>query len=131
MKNANTASLDGLNRRLQAQGHAPVGMERFRPNIVLSGIEEHDEDRLDVLHIATDGATTVLRPVKPCARCTIPNVDPLSGGSSPEVGDTLQGYRQDARLNGAVTFGMNAIVIEGADQILKVGQAVEGNYQFA
>ena len=29
-------------------GSAPVGIERFRPNIVLAGIEAHDEDRLDV-----------------------------------------------------------------------------------
>ncbi len=45
-----TASLDGLNRRLQAQGLEPVTMERFRPNIVLSDIDEHDEDRVEALH---------------------------------------------------------------------------------
>jgi uncharacterized protein YcbX len=31
-----------------AAGHAAVGMERFRPNVVLAGVEAHDEDRLDV-----------------------------------------------------------------------------------
>ena len=126
-----TASLDGLNRRLQAQGLAAVGIERFRPNIVLSGLEEHDEDRLDGMRIATGSGAALLRPVKPCARCTIPNIDPLTGLDMPAVGDMLQSYRQDARLNGAVTFGMNAIVIEGADQVLKVGQPVTGNFRFA
>jgi uncharacterized protein YcbX len=29
-------------------GHAPVGMERFRPNVVLAGVEAHDEDRLEL-----------------------------------------------------------------------------------
>ena len=124
------ASLDGLNRRLQAQGQDPVTMERFRPNIVLSGIEEHDEDRIDTLHIATDDGAVVLRPVKPCARCPIPNIDPRTAESSPVVGDTLQSYRQDARVGGAITFGMNAILVEGDGQVLKVGQAVQGNYQF-
>ena len=124
------ASLDGFNRRMQAQGHAPVTMERFRPNIVLSGIEEHDEDRMDAMHIATDGGPVLLRPVKPCPRCPIPNIDPLTAINNPEVGDMLQTYRQDARVDGAVTFGMNAIVMEGADQVLKVGQTVSANFQF-
>jgi hypothetical protein len=57
-------------------------------------------------------------------------VDPATATSSPEVGDTLQGYRQDARLNGAVTFGMNAIVLAGAEQVLRTGQPVKANYVF-
>ena len=140
------ASLDQLNEKLAAQGVAAVGMARFRPNIVLgncaSGPElaPHDEDRLDLLHIATDasadagagaGAGAVqLKPVKPCPRCPIPNIDPATATSSPQVGDTLQGYRQDARVNGAVTFGMNAIVLGGVGQRLKVGQAVGARYCF-
>ena len=125
-----TASLDGLNRRLQAQGHPAVGMERFRPNIVLAGIEEHDEDRIDRLHIATGSGSVVLQPVKPCPRCPIPNIDPRTAISSPQVGDTLQTYRQDPRVDGAITFGMNAIVLEGTDQPLRVGQSVQGNFRF-
>ena len=125
-----TASLDGLNQRLQAQGLPPVGMERFRPNLVLSGIEEHDEDRIDQMHIDTGVGSVVLRPVKPCARCPIPNIDPRTGISSPAVGDLLQSYRQDARVNGAVTFGMNAIVLQGEDLPLRVGQTVQGNFRF-
>ena len=93
------ASLAGLNQRLQAAGHAPVGIERFRPNIVLAGIETHDEDRVDRLHIAAD-SPVVLRAVKPCPRCPIPNIDPASAESEPAVGDALQAYRQDARLGG-------------------------------
>jgi uncharacterized protein YcbX len=125
-----TASLDRLNRRLIAQGHAAVTMERFRPNIVLSGLDAHDEDRMDGMSITTDAGEVVLRPVKPCPRCPIPNVDPLSASVSPEVLDTLQTYRQDARVDGAITFGMNVIVTDGVDLSLKVGQTVRGNYQF-
>ena len=125
-----TASLDGLNRRLIAQGHAAVTIERFRPNIVLSGVDEHDEDRIGDLTISTDTQEVFLRPVKPCPRCPIPNIDPLTASVSPEVGDTLQTYRQDARLGGAISFGINAIVIDGVDLQLKVGQTVTGNYRF-
>ena len=125
-----TTSLDGLNRRLIAQGHDAVTMERFRPNIVLSGVDEHDEDRMDGMTITTDAGEVFLRPVKPCPRCPIPNIDPLTASVSSEIGDTLQTYRQDARVGGAITFGMNAIVIDGVDLQLKVGQTVTGNYLF-
>lgn len=125
-----TASLEGLNRRLREGGTAAVGIERFRPNIVLAGVQEHDEDHIDTLHIATDGAAVVLRPVKPCARCPIPNIDPLTAHSDPVVVDTLQGYRVDARVGGGITFGMNAITLEGFDQVLRRGQAVSGNFRF-
>ncbi len=127
---AGTSSLDGLNRRLQALARPSVGMERFRPNIVLSGLHEHDEDRIGLMHIGTDSGTALLKPVKPCSRCQIPNIDPLTATSSPDVGDVLQGYRQDARVGGAVSFGMNAIVSGGDGHLLRVGQAVLANYQF-
>lgn len=124
------AGLDDLNGRLQAAGHAPVGVTRFRPNIVLAGLEAHDEDRLDTLHVATGDGEVQLKPVKPCPRCPIPNIDPATALSSPVVGDTLQTYRQDARVNGAVTFGMNAIVLKGVDAVLRVGQTVTADFRF-
>lgn len=130
------ASLAQLNEKLTTQGAAAVDMARFRPNVVLGhasdgqALAPHDEDRVDVLHIATEEGAVRLKPVKPCPRCPIPNIDPATAASSPEVGDTLQGYRQDARLDGAVTFGMNAIVLEGMEHVLKVGQRVGANYRF-
>lgn len=125
-----TASIDALNDKLVAAGYAPVGIERFRPNIVLSGLEPHDEDRLKSYEIATESGTVLLKPVKPCPRCPIPNIDPVSAQSSPEVGDMLQSYRQDPRVDGKVTFGMNAIVISGLDATLREGQAVSGEFDF-
>ena len=127
---ASEASLAGLNARLVAKGQEPVSMVRFRPNVVVDGVEAHDEDRLDALQIDADDGPVTLKPVKPCARCPIPNVDPLTALSSPDVGDALQVYRQDDRVHGAVTFGMNALVVEGAERVLRVGQAVSGNYVF-
>ena len=124
------ASLDALNVRLVAAGHAPVTMARFRPNIVLGGVGPHDEDRIGAWSIASEGASARLENVKPCARCPIPNIDPLTAIPSPEVGDTLQTYRQDRRLGNALTFGMNAIVVEGDGLVLRVGQAVAGEWRF-
>lgn len=127
---ASTASLDLLNGKLAAQGQPAVGIERFRPNIVLSGVEAHDEDRLDLLRIATAEGEVQLRPVKPCPRCPIPNIDPASAQSDPVVTDTLQAYRRNEIVGGAVSFGMNAIVIEGTDRTLRVGQAVRADWKF-
>jgi uncharacterized protein len=123
------ASLALLNDKLAAAGGAPVGIERFRPNIVVGGIEAHDEDRVGTLQVAAEGEVA-LEPVKPCARCPIPNIDPATAEADPLVSDTLQGYRRDDRVGGAVTFGMNAIVTRGAGQLLRVGQAVRADWQF-
>ena len=127
---ASEGSLAELNARLVAAGHEAVGIERFRPNVVLAGIEAHDEDRVDTLHIKTAEGEVSLRPVKPCARCPIPDIDPATGTSSPEVGDMLRTYRSDPRVDGAITFGMNAIVLEGVEHALRVGQSVGANLRF-
>ena len=128
------ASLDGLNQRLSLAGHTAVGMARFRPNIVITGIEAHDEDRLEAFHTGAGEDALVLTPVKPCPRCPIPNINPATALSSPEVGDALQAYRSDPRVNGALTFGMNVITTlglsEDKDAVLRVGQVLHGNYRF-
>jgi uncharacterized protein YcbX len=127
----NQASLDDLNARLGAQGEAPVTMQRFRPNLVLSGLQAYDEDHLHELTIETGDEPVRLRLVKPCVRCTVPNVDPLTATSTPEVGDTLASYRADPRMNGGITFGVNAVVVSGYGQMLRCGQVVRGSsWQF-
>ena len=131
---ASEASLAELNDRLVAAGHDAVTMQRFRPNVVLAGIRAQDEDRVEALLIATDDGAAEFKGVKPCPRCPIPDIDPLTAHSTPEVGDMLRTYRQNALLDGAATFGMNCIVIqggaEGSERLLKVGQSVGANYRF-
>ncbi|RRD58528.1 MOSC domain-containing protein [Comamonadaceae bacterium OH2545_COT-014] len=128
---ASAASLAELNERLAAAGHAPVDMRRFRPNIVLDGLAPQDEDRLAELRLATaEGGVLRIRPVKPCTRCPMPNVDPATGDTSPAVLEALRTFRANPRMDGAITFGMNAIVIEGAGQSLRVGADVAADWAF-
>ncbi|MES2927695.1 MAG: MOSC N-terminal beta barrel domain-containing protein [Pseudomonadota bacterium] len=127
---ASQASMDELNLRLQAAGHAAAGIERFRPNVVLAGVDAHDEDRVDLVRVDAQEGEIHLQPVKPCSRCPIPDIDPATAESNPSVGDTLRTYRKDQRLDGAITFGMNAIVRQGAGQMLRVGQRVAANLRF-
>lgn len=128
---ASEASMDELNERLLAAGFPSVGIERFRPNVVLGGVAAHDEDRVDMVCVDSGESGGVhLQLVKPCARCPIPNVDPFTAEIHPSVGDTLRTYRQDKRLDGAITFGMNAIVRQGVGQTLRVGQRIAADLRF-
>jgi uncharacterized protein len=124
------ASLKVLNDKLAAAGEKAVTMPRFRPNVVLTGIGAYDEDRLDTLHIETQEGVVQLKHVKPCARCTVPDVDLQSGKQGTAVADTLQSYRANPIMDGAVTFGMNAIILSGEGSTLRVGQAVGANVAF-
>jgi uncharacterized protein len=124
------ASLKVLNDKLVADGEKAITMQRLRPNVVLTGVEAYDEDRLDTLHITTQEGEAQLKHVKPCARCTIPDVDLQSGKQGTAVADMLQSYRANPIMDGAVTFGMNAIILTGEGATLRVGQAVGANYSF-
>lgn len=124
------ASLDELNRRIVATGTAPVTMQRFRPNLMLDGLDAHGEDHLDEVRFDTPDGPVRLKLVKPCARCSIPDVDPLTAETGQAVGDALAAYRADTRLNGALTFGMNAVIVEGFDRTLRPGLVGGATYRF-
>jgi uncharacterized protein len=100
----NETSLGDLNTRMTE----PIPMERFRPNLVLGGLQAWAEDRIDSL---TVGDVT-LRLVKPCVRCTIPSVDQRTGMRALDPTPALREFRLDKALHG-VTFGENAVIVTG------------------
>jgi uncharacterized protein YcbX len=110
------ASLADLNSRLPAA----LPMNRFRPNIVLGGVNAFDEDR--VHEFVADGVR--LRAVKPCTRCVVTTTDQASGTrDGDEPLRTLRQFRFDRQLKG-VTFGQNLILIAGSGRELRVGQSL-------
>jgi uncharacterized protein len=119
------ASLDDLNVRLAAKGASPLPMNRFRPNIVIAGLDPYAEDHLDT--VESDGVT--LRLVKPCVRCQVTTTDQATGRVGFEPLPTLSTYRRDDALAG-VTFGMNAVVIGGVGRTLALDSAVNAEYRF-
>jgi uncharacterized protein len=92
------ASLVDLNARLEQ----PVPMNRFRPNLVVSGCEPFAED--DWKLVRTGQIT--FRVVKPCSRCSITTVDQRTAAKSKEPLRTLAQFR---RVGTKVLFGQNLI----------------------
>lgn len=119
------ASLADFNERWRMEGHAPLPVERFRANIVVSGFAPYDEDHIEALQ--WDGVE--LRPVKPCARCSIPSVDQHSGEVGPAPLELLLHYRMDQRAGGA-TFGQNIVIAQGQGKTLRVGQQLAERWNF-
>lgn len=103
---ANVASLNDLNGVLTKAGHPTVPMNRFRANIIVSGLEPYAEDEL----VDFRSRELRLRNLKPCARCPIITVDQATGvktGHEPLA--TLARVRNFERK---VLFGVN-VVSEG------------------
>ena len=117
------ASLDDLNERLAAKGAKPLPMNRFRPNVVVEGLDAYDEDHIDT--IEADGV--MLRLVKACVRCKVTTTDQASGRVGFEPLSTLSTYRRNDALAG-VTFGMNAIVVRAG--ALVTGSHARAEYRF-
>lgn len=118
-------SLDEINAALIKGGRDAVPMNRFRPNLVVSDVQPFEEDFVAEFN----SESLSLRPVKPCARCPIPAVDQATGVVGPDPLDLL-GWRANARLDGAITIGMNVAVGTGEGSVLRVGQVLEEELAF-
>jgi uncharacterized protein len=113
----NESSLEDLNQRLTT----PVSLERFRPNLVITGVPAFEEDRWRTIQIGQQ----VFQVVKPCDRCAIITVDPgreVMTGKEPLT--TLARYRT---FNHQVLFGQylraeGKGVLHVGDKIQVIGQ---------
>jgi hypothetical protein len=107
------SSLTDLNSRLEA----PLPMNRFRPNFVVSGSDAFAEDGWKKIRIGE----TVFHVVKPCERCVITTIDQTRGEKGKEPLKTLNTYRS---FDGKVLFGQN-LIAESAGSVIKIGDEVE------
>jgi uncharacterized protein YcbX len=102
-------SLADLNARLPV----PLPMNRFRPNLVITGGPPYVEDALTSFRIGEISFDVV----KPCDRCAITTTDQATGERGKEPLRTLATYRKHA---GKVLFGQN--VVHHGTGTLEVGQ---------
>lgn len=119
-----TGSLRALNDDMAKHGEGAVGMERFRPNIVIDCDKAWAEDRWTAIEIAGIRYDFV----KPCARCIMTSQDQVTGsreGSSPipamgrirmsadrRVPGPLFGWNAVPRSEGAIALGDQVTIIE-------------------
>lgn len=106
------SSLEALNAKLDE----PVPMDRFRPNLVISGATPYAEDEWKKLRVGD----VEIDVVKPCSRCAIPSINQQTAERDSAINRVLASYR---RREGVIYFGMNALLPAGAT--LRVGDCVE------
>ena len=105
-------SMKTLNEKLDT----PLGLDRFRGNIIVSSKIAHEEDGWDAFNIGT----AHLKVIKPCARCVMTTVDQSTGKVGKEPLKTLSTYR---KKDNNIYFGANVIIekegeITVGDQLL-------------
>ena len=104
-------SLDFLNDKLDEK----ITIKRFRPNIVISSQNEHEEDGFNTFKIGE----VQFKNIKPCGRCIMVNNDPENGRLKKEPLKTLSKYRN---VDNSVLFGTNLVSLNAGN--IKVGDAL-------
>ncbi|KAF2193799.1 MOSC domain-containing protein [Zopfia rhizophila CBS 207.26] len=131
-------SIAELNERLRKAEDISIDVRRFRPNILVEGIEAWDEDRWKSVLIASTSKSeswwrrklrtggVVLDVVARCARCRVPNVDPETADEHKrQPWDMLMKYRiVDPGITFKPCFGM-LCVPRGNGGSIEVGMRVE------
>ncbi|MDX2304183.1 MAG: MOSC domain-containing protein [Microscillaceae bacterium] len=107
------ASLADLNQRLDQA----VSMNRFRPNLVVTGVEPYAEDQW---HRITIGEVEFLV-AKPCGRCIMTTIDQEAGTVSGK--DPLKTLSEYRKFGKKVCFGQNLIQLRQGQ--IQVGDTVE------
>ncbi|MBA4852285.1 MOSC domain-containing protein [Emticicia sp. BO119] len=105
------ASLDFLNEKLDEK----IEMRRFRPNLVFSGGEAHDEDSFRYFQVGE----AKLAGVKLCARCVLTTINPDTAEKGKEPLKTLAQYRSNGNK---ILFGQNLLVVEKGE--IKIGDEI-------
>jgi uncharacterized protein len=112
----NTGSLDQLGEWLSAAGNQPVPMNRFRPNVVVTGSAPWAEDRWRRVRIGS----VSFRVAKPCGRCVVTTTDQVTGERG---GQPLKMLAARRRFGKSLVFGQN--IIPDSPGLIRVGDSVE------
>jgi MOSC domain-containing protein len=111
-----TGSLGQLGQWLIAAGERPVPMNRFRPNIVVTGFEPWAEDRWRRVRIGS----VSFRVAKPCGRCVVTTTDQITGERGTQPLKMLAARR---RFGKSLVFGQN--IVPDSPGLIRVGDPVE------
>lgn len=112
------ASLEALNSLIAGGDHAaegPLPMNRFRPNVVVSGTDAWAEDGWSRVEIGE----AAFRVAKMCGRCVVTTTDQTTAGRGKEPLHSLGRHR---RIDGKLVFGQNLVPLTGGT--IRVGDPV-------
>jgi uncharacterized protein len=91
----------------------PMDVERFRPNLVVRGMDAYAEDGWSKLHFGS----LELKVHEPCARCMMVNLEPATDGIGVEPLRTMASYRRQGKQ---VLFGQHLHALTLGE--LRIGQ---------
>jgi uncharacterized protein YcbX len=141
------AAFKKINTYLESVGRCPIPTNRTRSTILLDGLstpseEAFPEDYIDTITIANNGLTLVLKRLKACGRCPIPDTDQLTGDRKTHVRSALgklgrNGTHLDTNRYGTkseIFLTQNFVLILPHDmqkgETIKVEQHVEVDVQY-
>lgn len=120
---ANEASLNRLNSVLSSHALSTVPMNRFRPNIIIRGLEPFAEHR----QASLVSGNYQLKLCFPCQRCVVTTIDQETAvkNRQGQPFKTLQDINPMPGEGKAPAFGENTILTHGNDEIIAVGDKLE------
>lgn len=123
---SNEASLQALNTELLARGHASVPMNRFRPNIIIRGLDAFAEHNVRALN----SGDACLRFHHPCQRCIVTTIDQDTAMKHPSREPFMTLREINPMPGGGMqpAFGQNASLLPGSGRTISVGNifTIEG-----
>ena len=103
-------------------GGIPYDIRRFRPNIVIDGVEAFEEEKWQNLRIGN----TEFKMLDGCSRCILTTRDPDTGEPHPDKQPMKVLMEKHKNESGQPIMGMNAVVASDIQTAsISVGDTIE------
>jgi uncharacterized protein len=126
------SSMNELNSALKNRGSPAVDIYRFRPNVVVSSLDEtlepFLEEAITELCWADEGREGKLSTKELCIRCVMPNVDPVTADVSEETLQTVTALSAARHQGKPVYFGTYANIMQAS--VLREGTVLKAALNF-
>jgi uncharacterized protein YcbX len=124
-----TASIAKLNEYLESVGRPTIPANRFRADIILGGLEAFEEDRIDTITFETSGLSMVMRCMKACGRCPIPDTDQVTGVRKTHVRSALGKIGRKGVHANSEKYGSDSEIFFGDYFVIEMPQGQMGRFE--
>lgn len=126
------SSVNEVNSALKNRGSPAVDLYRFRPNVVVSNLDEtlepFLEEAITELSWTDEGREGMLSTTQLCIRCVMPNVDPVTADVSEETLQTVTTLSAARHQGKPVYFGIYANINQAS--VLHEGTVLKATLNF-